>query len=67
MEVTVEEGAESDSETKFNCRKHPLGLGLGLGLPLPSPFQLSLPLSELQPKESERHANQIIWNRKFTT
>ena len=26
MEVTVEEGAESDSEAKFDGRKHPLGL-----------------------------------------
>ena len=33
-EVTVEEGAESESETKFNGRKHPSGLGLGLGLVL---------------------------------
>ena len=38
MEVTVEERAESDSETKFSGRKHPLGLGLGL--PFPSPLQL---------------------------
>ena len=29
IEVTVEEGAES--ETKMNGRKHPLGLGLRLG------------------------------------
>ena len=34
MEVTVEEGAESYSETKINGRKHPLGLGLRLGLAL---------------------------------
>ena len=38
MEVTVEEGAVSDSETKFNGRKDPLELGLGLALL--SPFQL---------------------------
>ena len=58
MEVTVEEGAESYSETKINGRKHPLGVGLrlGLGLALPSPLQLSLPFSELQPKEAKRHA-----------
>ena len=40
MEVTTQEGAESDSETKINGRKHPLELGLGLGLPFPSPLQL---------------------------
>ena len=34
MEVTVEEGAESYSETKINGRRHPLGLGLRLGLAL---------------------------------
>ena len=34
MEVTVEERAESDSETKFDGRKHPLELGLRLGLAL---------------------------------
>ena len=30
IEVTVEEGAESESETQFNGRKHPLELGLRL-------------------------------------
>ena len=32
MKVTVEEAAETDSETKINGRKHPLGLGLVLAL-----------------------------------
>ena len=34
IEVTVEERVESDTETKFNGSKHPLGLGLRLGLVL---------------------------------